>query len=262
MAAIMRAGLLAVGLASGAANLPAAAAETRSPSASAVGYQDAPGGFASRPELSAKRASFSRPPASKPASKDVRAVADWVVASGDGRSLPFVIVDKVNARVFVFDSRGRLHGAAPALLGLARGDDSVPGIGTRSLFSIRPEERTTPAGRFAASLGEDLDKKDVLWVDYDAGIALHRVVAGNRGDHRLQRLATASPRDKRISYGCINVPVKFYETVVKPAFTGTSGVVYILPEIKPLAEVFPGVAGRIDANSKPSLTKINDGGAG
>jgi hypothetical protein len=77
------------------------------------------------------------------------------------------------------------------------------------------------------------------------------VVAGNRGDHRLQRLATASPRDKRISYGCINVPVKFYETVVKPAFTGTSGVVYILPEIKPLAEVFPGVAHWIGANVGP-----------
>jgi hypothetical protein len=193
---------------------------------------------------------------------EVRAVAHWVVASGDDRSLPFVIVDKVNARVFVFDSRGRLHGAAPALLGLARGDDSVPGIGTRSLFSIRPEERTTPAGRFAASLGEDLDKKDVLWVDYDAAIALHRVVAGDRGDHRLQRLATASPRDKRISYGCINVPVKFYETIVKPAFTGTSGVVYILPEIKPMTEVFPGIADWIGANAGLSLSRINDGGAG
>jgi hypothetical protein len=45
--------------------------------------------------------------------------------------------------------------------------------------------------------------------------------------------------DNRITYGCINVPVKFFEGVVKPAFTGTSGVVYILPEIEPMQAVFP-----------------------
>jgi hypothetical protein len=64
------------------------------------------------------------------------------------------------------------------------------------------------------------------------------VITGNPGDHRRQRLATASPLDKRISYGCINVPVKFYDDVVLKTFTGTSGIVYILPETKPLKAVF------------------------
>src|SRR4029079_4624634 len=96
------------------------------------------------PALHPKRASFER----EPASRDATHIADWVVDSGDNAGMPFMVVDKIDAKVFVFDAAGKLRGAAPALLGLARGDDSVPGIGERELSSIRPEERTTPSGRF------------------------------------------------------------------------------------------------------------------
>ena len=41
-----------------------------------------------------------------------------------------------------------------------------------------------------------------------------------------------------VTFGCINVPVSFYDTVVHPAFTQTSGIVYILPEIKSISQVF------------------------
>ncbi len=186
------------------------------------------------------------PPTDKPqranflgaiASDDARRVADWVVASGDNHGLPFAIVDKIRAKVFVFDSAGQLRGATFALLGTARGDDSVPGIGSRKLATIRPQDRTTPAGRFVAAIGHDF-KQDILWIDYGNSISMHRVITGNPGDHRLQRLATTSPLDKRITYGCINVPVKFYEDVVLRTFTGTNGVIYILPEIKTIADVF------------------------
>lgn len=170
-------------------------------------------------------------------SKDARRVADWVVATGNNAGMPFAIIDKVEARVFVFDNAGRLHGATFALLGRARGDNSVPGIGSRKLSAIRPQDRTTPAGRFVASLGHDF-KQDILWIDYRDSISMHRVITGDPGDHRLQRLATASPLDKRITYGCVNVPVKFYEDVVLKTFTGTNGVIYILPEIKTVEAVF------------------------
>lgn len=172
------------------------------------------------------------------ASQEAKYVADWVVDSGDNRSMPFVIIDKTDAKVFIFNADGRLRGAARALLGMAHGDDTVPGIGDRAMSKIRPEERTTPAGRFVAALGRNLRGEDILWVDYDASIAMHRVVTTNPKERRLQRLATATAFDKRISYGCINVPAKFYDKVVHPAFTGTNGVVYVLPEIKPVSEVF------------------------
>jgi hypothetical protein len=172
------------------------------------------------------------------ASEDASRFADWIVDSGNNHTLPFVIVDKTDAKVFVFFADGRLRGAAPALLGLAVGDNSVPGIGTRKLASIRPEERTTPAGRFVASLGRNAHGVEVLWVDYAGAISLHRVITSNPKEQRAQRLATPTPLDNRISYGCINVPVKFYEKVVHPAFAGTSGIVYVLPETKSAHEVF------------------------
>ncbi len=171
------------------------------------------------------------------ASRDARAVADWVVSSGDNRGLPFIIVDKIGAKVFVFDRQGAIVGAAPALLGLGRGDDSVAGIGQRKLATIRPEERTTPAGRFEASLGNDFDQ-DILWVDYATSLSLHRVIVGKPADRRYARLASPTPRDNRISYGCINVPAQFYDAIVAPAFRNTVGFVYILPETKPVEAVF------------------------
>lgn len=171
------------------------------------------------------------------ASHDARRMADWIEASGDNRGLPYMIVDKRNAKVFQFDGRGAILGAAPALLGLGRGDGSVAGIGHRRLATMAPIERTTPAGRFEASLGFDLEQ-DVLWIDYDAALSLHRVIVGNPSDRRHDRLASATALDNRISYGCINVPASFYDEVVVPAFKDTVGIVYILPDTKTLADVF------------------------
>jgi hypothetical protein len=175
---------------------------------------------------------------SEQASRDARHIADWIVDSADNLGLPFVIVDKTDAKVFVFDAGGRIRGAAPALLGLARGDDTVPGIGDREFSDMPPETRTTPAGRFVAALGMDTRGEDVVWVDYEAAVSLHRVLTTNPKERRLQRLATPTPLDNRISYGCINVPKRFYEQVVSPAFTGTDGIVYVLPETRPARVVF------------------------
>lgn len=190
----------------------------------------------------AKRANFER----ERASHEARHVADWVVHAGDNRApanpagegLPFVIVDKKEAKVFVFAADGRLQGAAPALLGIAVGDDSIPGIGDRELSKIRLQDRTTPAGRFVAYLSKDTHGADLLMIDYDLNVAMHRVVTSNARERRLHRLATPTPLDNRISFGCINVPAKFYDTVVRPAFTGTKGIVYVLPETKAARKVF------------------------
>lgn len=184
-------------------------------------------------------------------SSDARRLAGWVVAAKDNGGMPFVVIDKVAAKVFVFDAEGALSGGAPALVGLARGDDTVAGIGSRKLAEIGPASRITPAGRFVASLGQETGNQQVLWVDYDAGVALHRVVTTNPKEHRLQRLASASPAEHRISYGCINVPAAFYDAVVAPAFAHTSGVVYILPETRPMEAVFSSFAWPAPPQAQP-----------
>lgn len=172
------------------------------------------------------------------ASSQTAQFADWVVDSRDNRDLPFMIIDKIGARVLMFDRSGRLQGSAAALLGLALGDDSTPGIGERAMSSILPAERTTPAGRFVASLDRDALGQELLWVDYNTALALHRVVKGTPSEQRSRRLESVTTADNRISFGCINVPVSFFDKVVSPAFAGTNGVVYILPETRTAREVF------------------------
>jgi hypothetical protein len=172
------------------------------------------------------------------ASRDARRVALWVSESRNNHGLPYAIVDKVDARVFVFDGRGHFQGSAAALLGMARGDSSVVGIGDREMSAIRAEDRTTPSGRFKASLDHDSHGQEILVIDYEASISLHAVVKGTPVERRAQRLASATSEDNRISYGCINVPLQFYKKIVSPAFAHTFGIVYILPEMSPASEFF------------------------
>ena len=172
------------------------------------------------------------------ASTEARQVVQWVGESGDNDGKPFLLVDKVAARVFVFNAAGELQGNEAALLGSARGDKTAQGIGDLSLSAIRPEDRTTPAGRFVAHLDKDIHGRGILLIDYDASIALHPVVPGTRKERRAERLRSETPDDNRISFGCINVPAAFYNAVVRPAFTGTAGVVYILPEKSAASDFF------------------------
>ncbi|WP_432422923.1 L,D-transpeptidase [Variovorax boronicumulans] len=176
------------------------------------------------------------------AESDASRLAKAAVASGDNQGGAFAVVDKKKARVFVFDAAGRPLGDAPVLLGLAHGDDSVPGIGERKMSEIRPDERTTPAGRFASEPGRNLQGEDIVWIDYDAAVSMHRVRANNKAERRLQRLATPGVDDNRISYGCINVPASFYDTHIRPALGQRKGVVYVLPESGPMQARFSFVA--------------------
>jgi len=169
-------------------------------------------------------------------STEVRQMANWVVDSRDHQRMAFVIVDKKNARVYVFNPEGRLQAAAPALLGQARGDDTVPGIGDKPIAEVLPEERTTPAGRFIAEVGTSSSRgEDVVWVDYDAAVSMHRVL---NVKERLTSLASPSHADNRMSYGCINLPRPFYENVLRTAVERTGAVIYVLPETRPMRAVF------------------------
>ena len=180
-----------------------------------------------------------QPVAGVSVSVNARTLMDWVLRVGDHQGLPFVVVDKVQARVFVFDRAGHFQGASAALLGLARGDQGIPGLGDRPLSKILPSERTTPAGRFAAAWDHNISGQEIIWVDYEQGISMHPVRSVNPQERRLARLASPTANDNRISYGCINLPTVFWRQVISPLFRGKKGVVYVLPEDLPMQVVFP-----------------------
>ena len=176
------------------------------------------------------------------ASADARYVAQWVIDSRDNRSRPFVIVDKKDAKVFVFGPGGQMLGATPALLGMARGDHSVPGIGALPPAQIPIADRTTPAGRYETEPGINLNGEDVIWIDYDAGLAIHRLRPDAAQRTRLRRLASGSPDAHRVSAGCVVLPVSFYDDVLRPLFERRNGVVYVLPETRPVRELLAELA--------------------
>lgn len=160
-------------------------------------------------------------------------LAEWVRRTGDNRARPFAIIDKQTAQVHVYAESGREIAASPVLVGSARGDDSVPGIGERPIHQIRASERTTPAGRFESEPGTNAQGEDIVWVDYEAAVSLHRVRPTVAAEKRLERLASRRSQDRRITYGCINVPSDFYDAHIRPAFGQAPGVVYVLPETRP-----------------------------
>ena len=176
------------------------------------------------------------------APSDVTRVAAWAVREADNGDHPFAIVDKRRARVYVFTPGGQLLGHSPVLLGYAAGDQSVAGIGSKPIAQIKPQERTTPAGRFQSQPGRNALGEDVVWVDYDAAVSMHRVRATNPKERRLERLATPTAADNRISWGCINVPVAFFDQTVWPNLGHGGAVVYVLPERQPLTAFFPAAA--------------------
>lgn len=167
-------------------------------------------------------------------------VADWIAASGDNASLPYIIIDKKAASLFLFDAKRKPLGKVPVLIGVAVGDDATPGIGSKSLAEIGPAEKTTPAGRYLAKFGLAAGRQKVLWVDYAMSVALHPIPkAASKKERRRQRMLTPATDDNRITFGCINVPMAFYSKSVRPLFQKKGGYVYILPDTKPLEVVFP-----------------------
>ena len=190
--------------------------------AAVVGLVAASAACAATPDWSA---------AATAASADARAAALWVFDRADHRGRPFAIVDKRDARIYVFEPDGVLRGASPVLLGLAGGDrDAAARIGEGGVASLTPAERTTPAGRFDSEPGVNDKGEAIVWFDYDAALAIHRLRPAPVHERRSQRLASADPAERRISFGCVVVPVAFYEQVIAPTLGRRPGVVYVLPE--------------------------------
>jgi len=220
--------------------------------------------WAKQPARAVASVRHARPAAAVPArntaasdiepSSDTVRIAEWIAGSGDNNALPYAIVDKPAATVFLFDAKGNAIAAAPVLVGIAVGDDATPGIGSKNLAEIGPAEKTTPAGRFLAKFGL-AGKQKVLWVDYATSVGLHPIPATSpKSERRRERMLSPDPDEHRITFGCINVPAAFYKRV-SPLFAKKGGYVYVLPDTRAIEDVFPRLV------VQETATTRGDGGA-
>ena len=178
------------------------------------------------------------PAAASPADAAVQSFAADVVRAGDAAGMSFAVLDKPTATVTVFDAKGQLLARSQVLVGQSVGDVAPPDIGTRPLSKVKLSEKVTSAGRYVTESGRNHKGEDIVWLDYDQALSMHRV-RNVKGENRPTRLATATVDDNRISFGCVNMPVSFYERYIDPLFGKQKGVVYVLPETQPVARLFP-----------------------
>jgi hypothetical protein len=181
-----------------------------------------------------KRADFG----SFVATREARNIADWAVDARDHEGMPFMIVDKAAAQLLVFNGRGQVVSTSPVLIGAAVGDVFEPGVADMDMYDTKPWQRITPAGRYRADLYRTQSSDWSVWVDYDTGIALHKVLTTNRAQNRLARLASEDAAHRRITFGCINVPAAFFDRVVYPLMRRSDAIVYVLPETQSAQALF------------------------
>ena len=166
------------------------------------------------------------------APRNVQAAFSDVMKAQDHRGLPFAVVDKKSAQLFVFDGAGQLRGGAAVLIGLTPGDVEVDQAVSASNSGLSVAQRTTPAGRFSSEPGRNLSGEAIVWMDYTARLAIHRLRPAAAHERRAERLASTTPDDNRITLGCVVVDPLFFDLVVAPTLGMGYGVVYVLPEIQ------------------------------
>ena len=87
----------------------------------------------------------------------VQQVTHWIELSGDNNGLPFIVVDKLRAEVFVFDAQGQPLGKAPALLGISLGDGWRPVLASASCarfgspIAQRRQDALSPSSELAVA---------------------------------------------------------------------------------------------------------------
>jgi hypothetical protein len=170
--------------------------------------------------------------------EDVAYLTDWIEkGSGEHRDRPYAVVDKRDARIYVFEAQGQLVGVSAVLVGQTPGDAGTP-LGKRHPYALPLEERTTPAGRFVSQPGHNDKGEPVVWIDHAAALAIHRLRPAPAAQRREARLGSPTPDDNRISLGCVIVPGAFYDRVIGPTLGRGRAVVYVLPEASPVRAMF------------------------
>lgn len=154
------------------------------------------------------------------------ATVQHIVQTNDNQGKQFIVADKQAGTLTVYTPTGQEITSTSALFGKAIGDSIT-------------DKNTTPSGRYDMTRVTNIKGNDrgqygtsaqALMVngklqENNAGnIAIHKVLPI---ENRQGRLDSATATDNRISHGCINVPIQWYDTHLD---SNMDTVVYVLPE--------------------------------
>ena len=152
------------------------------------------------------------------------AVVQNIVGQNDNQGKQFIVADKQAGTLTMYTASGQQITSTPALFGKTAGD-SVSSKNTPSgRFETKQANVSTEGyGGSAQVLTQNGQNLQLGGSSY----AIHRVYTKYASENRQGRLDTPTATDNRISLGCINVPVDFYDTYLN---SDQATVVYVMPE--------------------------------
>ena len=152
------------------------------------------------------------------------AVVQNIVGQNDNQGKQFIVADKQAGTLTMYTASGQQITSTPALFGKTAGD-SVSSKNTPSgrFETKQANVRTEGYGGSAQVLTQNGQNLQLGGSTY----AIHRVYTKYASENRQGRLDTPTATDNRISLGCINVPVDFYDTYLN---SDQDTVVYVMPE--------------------------------
>jgi hypothetical protein len=145
----------------------------------------------------------------------------------------FIMIDKALGKIIVFED-GKPVWTGSALTGRSPLDSYTAAIlALPESHKFTPQEKITPAGRFTVRRTGDSEEGAVFELVEIHGngwyLALHHVWTGIPSEHRMQRLASANPADKDITFGCINVSAETMHYLLAHFPKNEKPPLYVLP---------------------------------
>ena len=167
---------------------------------------------------------FATPTEANAATPTETAVVQNIVEQNDNQGKQFIVADKQAGTLTMYTASGQQITSTPALFGKTEGD-SVSSKNTPSgrFETKQANVRTEGYGGSAQVLTQNGQNLQLGGSSY----AIHRVYTKYASENRQGRLDTPTASDNRISHGCINVPVDFYDTYLD---SDQDTVVYVMPE--------------------------------
>jgi hypothetical protein len=165
----------------------------------------------------------------------------------------FFIADKPNGKIHLFDTDGKFLKSSDALYGKQAGDVLTAEAREMNIKDMKDIDKITPAGVFNLSVNPNPDYTGGYTLRFTddkgdmGGVAIHAVYTGDVKENREAKLASKDPKDKKVSFGCINVDTSF--------FTGN-----IIPRIDKMENagvvVIPDAQEQLDLFVKPTTEKV------
>lgn len=125
----------------------------------------------------------------------------------------FMIADKANGKLFVYNDRGELLDESSALFGRVVGDTNAAGVtpaGTYGLSIRAPQNAQDYTGGKVAFLVKD----ESLVPAGNLFVALHSVYTRDTANDRQAMLDSETTADNRVSSGCINTQSRVFTDVI------------------------------------------------